>query len=248
MILIFGSTHDDVLYFENKLRNKTKEDLFGQYSYVTGTMFSQKVGVVYGGYTHYLSTAIISHIIAKNYVVLVINVGKCSAYGGDFKTGDIVISRQAYLAEVNQTGIKDAILGQVPSCPQMFVTDTYVLDLLNTCVNKIIRKSAAKIATFVSLEKIVHKTSDLDKIAASNGVIFGNKDDVVIDSVTGGIALASYLNNIPFVSINVIEKRIDEVTSISSYVEVLKHYTDVGKAVTSFVGEISRNEIVGGNK
>lgn len=246
MILIVGSTHDDVLYFESKLRNKTEETILGQYPLIVGTMFSQKVGVVYGGYTNYLSTAIVSHILAKNYIVLVINVGKCTAFANDLKAGDIVVSRQAYLAEVNQVGIKNAILGQVPSCPQSYVTDAYVLDLMTGCINKVIRKSAARPGTFISIEKVIHSFKDLESITSSNGVIFGNKNDVVIDSCTGGVALACHLNDVPYISVEVVDGNIDEKRTITSYVDVLKRYSDIGKAVTSFIGEISRNEVLNG--
>ena len=249
MILIYGSTRDDVSYFETRIQNKKEETIFGKYKYLTGTMSSQKVGVAYGGYTNYLSTAIISTVLAKNVdIVLVINVGKCSAYGEELKTGDIVISRQAYLAEVNQVGIKDAILGQVPTCPQIFATDAYVLELLNNCVNKIIKKNNSKIGTFMSMEKILHKREDFDKISTSNGVILGNKEDVVFDSCTGGVALSCYLHNIPYISIEVVENRIDEAPSISNYVKVIEHYLDIGKAVASFIGEISRNDVIIGNE
>ena len=248
MILIVGSTHDDVLYFESKLRNKTEETLLGKYPFYTGTMFSQKVGVIYGGYTNYLSTALVSTILAKNYVVLVIGVGKCTAYVDDLVAGDIIVSKQTYLAEVNQIGIENAILGQVPTCPQFYTTDPYVLSLMTDSINKILKKSAAKTGTYISIEKIVHSKKDILSISSANGVIFGNKDDIVIDSCTGGVALASFLNGVPYVSVEVVDGKMDEKRTVSGYVDVLKRYSDLGKAVTSFIGEISRNEVIIGNK
>ena len=98
------------------------------------------------------------------------------------------------------------------------------------------------------MEKILHKREDFDKISTSNGVILRNKEDVVFDSCTGGVALSCYLNNIPYISIEVVENRIDEAPSISNYVKVIEHYLDIGKAVASFIGEISRNDVIIGNE
>ena len=248
MILIVGSTHDDVLYFESKLRNKSEELLFGKFPYVVGTMFSQQIGVVYGAYTNYLSSIITSTILAKNYVVLVINVGKCSAFSPSINSGDIVISRQAFLGEVNQVGVEDAILGQVPTCPPFYTPDAYVLQLMNECFNKIVKKSILKFGTYISIEKNVNSKEAMAKISSNSGIVFGNKDDIVVDCVTGGVALATYLQNIPFISVEVVDGQIDQKRSISHYVEVLKQYSDLGKAVTSFIGEISRNEVISGSR
>ncbi len=248
MILIIGSTHDDVLYFESKLRNKSEETILGQFTLMVGTVFSQKVGVIYGGYTNYLSALIVNTILAKNYVVLVINVGKCTTCVDDIRGGDIVISKQAYLGEVNQIGVENAILGQVPTCPQSYVTDTYVLQLMIESMNKILKKGGSKNATFISIEKTIHSRKDLEAISSAGGVIFGNKNDLVVDSSTGGVALACYLNKIPFVSVGVVAGNIDQNRTVSQYVEVLKRYSDLGKAVTSFIGEISRNEVISGNR
>lgn len=246
MILIFGSTHDDVSYFEDQLKNKATEKIFGKYDLLTGTMFNQNVGIIYGGFTNYISVAIVSRIIAKNYVVLVINVGKGSAYGDGLKNGDAVISRQVYLGEVNQTGIQDAILGQIPRCPQSFVVDPYILETLNNSLNKVVRKNNTKIGTYVSVEKVLHSPKDLEGITSSSGVIFGHKEDVIVDSVTGGIALACYLNDTPFISIEIVEKHIGEESTVNSLINVINRYSEIGKAVTSFIGEITSNSVIGG--
>ena len=249
MILIVGSTYHDVLYFENKLRDVNKETILGKYELQIGTLFSQQVGVVYGGYTNYLSALIVGTILAnKPDIVLVINVGNCTTYVDDIKPGEIVVSKQAYLGEVNQIGIENAILGQVPTCPQVYLTDAYVLQLMMDSINKILKKSSFKVATYISIEKIVHSKNDLDSISSAGGVIFGNQNDIVIDSCTGGVAIASYLNKVPFISVEVVAGKIDENHSVSQYVEVLKRYSDLGKVVTSFIGEISRNEVISGNR
>ncbi|MCR5506108.1 MAG: hypothetical protein K6F07_03850 [Bacilli bacterium] len=246
MILIVGSHHDDVLYFESKLRNKKEELLFNQFPFVTGTMFSQNIGIVYGGYTNYMNALLVEHIIAKNYVVLVINVGKCSSISDEYNTGDIAVLRRIYLGEVNQIGVEGSSLGQIPKCPQYFTSDQYVLDLLTNAFNRTKNIKAIN-STFISMEKNVEKSEELQGISI-NGIFYGINKQLVLDSAAGGAALACYLNEIPFIAAKVIEKKVGDKSTIDGYVRLLKKYSDLGKAVTSFIGEISRNEVIIGEE
>ena len=248
MIVIIGNTHDDVLYFESKLRNKKEETILNKFPYITGTIFSQKVCVIYGGYTNYISASIVSSILAKNYVELVINVGRCTSCDDETKTGNIIVSNQTYLGEVNQIGIENAILGQVPTCPQFYPTDSYVLELMIDSINKVVKNVTFKPATIISIEKIVHYKKDIEGISSASGIVFGNNKGLVIDSSTGGIALSCYLNNIPYISVEVVDGKLDETITIDGYIDVLKRYSDIGKSITTFIGEISRKEIVARDK
>ena len=55
MIVILGSTHDDVLYFESVMTNRRDETLFDIYKLEYGTIFNQDVVLVYDVYTSYVS-------------------------------------------------------------------------------------------------------------------------------------------------------------------------------------------------
>ena len=247
MILLVGNHHDDVLYFESKLRNKKEELIFNQFPFVTGTMFSQNIGILYGGYTNYINSLLVQHIISKNYVILVINVGKCVSISGEYAKGDMAIARRIYLGEVNQLGIEHASLGQIPKLPQYFNSDPYVLDLITNSFNRISTIDNAPISTFISMEKNVENMEELQGISI-NGTFFGTTKNLILDNSAGGIALACYLNDIPFVATKVIEHKLGEKSTIDGYVKLLKKYSDLGKAVTSFIGEVSRNEVVTGRE
>lgn len=243
MILLVGSHHDDVLYFESKLRNKKEELIFDKFPFITGTMFSQNVGIVYGGYTNYINSLITEYILSKNYVVLVINVGRCVSISDEYSNGDIAICRRTYLAEVDQMGIENSSLGQIPKCPQYFSSDQYVLDLMNSSYNKISTLSRAITSNYISIEKNIKNIEELQNISL-NGMFFGLNRELVLDNSSGGVALASYLNNIPFIAVKVVERKLQEKSTVDSYIKLLKKYSDLGKIVTSFIGEVSRNEVI----
>ena len=225
MILLVGSHHDDVLYFESKLRNKKEELIFDKFPFVTGTMFSQNIGILYGGYTNYINTLLVEHIISKNYIVLVINVGKCVAISDDYARGDMAICRRVYLGEVNQLGVENSSLGQIPKLPQFFASDPYVLDLITKSFDRISTIDNAPVSNFISMEKNVENMEELQGISI-DGVFFGSNKNIVLDNSAGGISLACYLNDIPFIAAKVIEHKIGEKTTIDSYVKLLKRYSD----------------------
>ena len=63
MILIVGSQHDDILYFESVMSNKKTELILGQYTGTVGTIFNQGVVLVDQIKTNYVSSALILHLI-----------------------------------------------------------------------------------------------------------------------------------------------------------------------------------------
>ena len=247
MILLVGNHHDDVLYFESKLRNKKVEVLFDKFHFVTGTMFSQNIGILYGGYTNYLNALLVQHVISKNYTILVINVGKCTAVTNEYANGDMAICRRVYFGGVDMLGVENASIGQIPNLPPHFVSDPYVLNLITNSFNRISSIDNAPISTFISLDKKVQNIEELQDISIGD-MFFGTNKNIVIDNSAAGVALACYLHNIPFISAKVVEHKLGQKTSIESYVKLLKRYSDLGKAITSFIGEVSRNEVITGNE
>ena len=113
--------------------------------------------------------------------------------------------------------------------------------------NRISTIDNAPISTFISLDKIVQNMEELQDISI-DGMFFGTNKNLVIDNSAGGVSLACFLHNVPFIAAKVVEHKLGQKTSIESYVKLLKRYSDLGKAVTSFIGEVSRNEVITGNE
>ena len=245
MILIVGNNHDDVLYYESKLRNKTEEKLYNKFPFVTGTIFSQKIGIVYNVYTDYVSSMIVSEIIKTYYVLLVINVGRCQGLSHDMKVGEVAISRQVYLGEVALLDVNNSLLAQVPGFPQYHLCDHYVLNMMQDVFNRVSSKQNAHVAVFVSLEKYFDANNQIDYLT-KDGTMFGVNRYLVIDNTSGGIALACAIHDIPMISVKVIESYVGEKRTLTGYVNILKKYSEVGKSVTALIGEFSRNEVIVG--
>ena len=242
MILIIGSSHDDVLYFESKLRNKRTEMIYKKYKITFGTIFNQEIALVHEVYTSYLSSLLTAYVMQKYYVVLVLLVGKCVALFKDVRPGDVFLSRQIFFGDVNQYGKMDSSLGQIPTLPRFFSGDNYVLSVLETAFNNLSELIPYRFGTFITTNKIIKSEADVLPFSRDN-VYFGRKDALVFDSETGGAALSCYLAGVSFVSVKVVEHYIGEESTVDSYVEVLKRYSFVGKAISAAIGEITRNDV-----
>ena len=63
MIMIVGSQHDDILYFESVMSNKREEVALGKFKITIGTIFNQSVLLVDQAKTNYLSSALTLYLI-----------------------------------------------------------------------------------------------------------------------------------------------------------------------------------------
>ena len=244
MIMILGSTHDDILYFESVMVNKKSEMIFDKYKCQIGTIFNQEVILVWDLYTCYESSLITSYIIEKYFVILIFVVGKCIAFSDNLTGGDIAISRRIMIGDVNQVKEANVRLGQIPNFPHSFESDPEVIKYLTASVEK---RSFSKyeLCVIVSTNVIMDSRERIKNIEMG-GYVLGHNRNVVCDCTSGGVAIAGHLLKVPVISVKVVERGIDEKYSTETYLRVLKHYSDVGKSIVTCIGDIGRNDIIRG--
>lgn len=246
MILIIGSNRDDTLYFESALSNTRREQLFNRYDVVFGSIFKQDICVVSGVFTSYDSSAAITYLLNKYFIVLVFVVGKATAYSSDLQIGDIILSRRTYLADVDQVEESNTVIGQIPSFPPYFKTQN---DILEYTVKALEARTFAsyKIATFVSSNIAYTHLDQISSFSVENQM-FGHEQRLAFDSITGGVAVGCELYRTPFIAMKVIAREFGKRQSATNYSVVLKNYTAVGKAIITTIGDIGRNDIIRGDE
>lgn len=242
MILILGSTHDDILYFESVMNNKKEDKILNTYPLIFGTIFNQEVVIAYDIYTSYISSFVTSYIIQKYFIVLIFIVGKCVSYSKDVNAGEIAVSKRVILGDVDQVKEANVKLGQIPHLPRSLESSDEVIGYISSALEK---RSFARysIATFISSNRILEK-SEMIKPLMMNEYVLGHKTNIVFDCISGGAFLSATLYNIPVLAIKVSEKQIDEESTAENYISVLKQYSNVGRAVVTCIGDIGRNDIM----
>ena len=242
MILIMGSSHDDIVYFESIIKNKKEEIILNKYKATVGTIFNQAVMLLADVYTSYLSSVLATYIIDKYFVLLVFVVGKCQGGSKDLKLGDIAISRRIVFGDVNQTNIGSTQLCQIPNLPRVYDVQQDVLQTLETALSN--RTYARFVeANYVSSNVFYKNEEELKYIKEGDNVL-GFTESIVYDSESGGIALAGLLSNIPVIVIKAVGSFVGKKSTTDDYLLVLKQYASIGRAVVSTIGEFSRNDVV----
>ena len=242
MIMIVGSQHDDILYFESVITNKREEVVLGKFKVTIGTIFNQAVLLVDQVKTNYLSSALVLHIIEKYFVILVLVVGRCVAYTKDLKPLDIAISKQVILGDVDQVNEDNVKYGQIPGFDQVFDCSEDVISYLANAFEKR-TYSVYKNANYISTSIDLHRAGQAKNMVEFDHV-FGFDNNIVFDTNAGGVALACSLTKVPFVAIKVVERYFDKNSDVNTYLNAMKEYVNVGKALVTCIGDIGRNEII----
>ena len=244
MILIVGSQHDDILYFESVMSNKKTELILGQYTVTVGTIFNQGVVLVDQIKTNYVSSALILHLIEKYFIFLIFNVGRCVAYTHDIKPLEIALSQRIVAGDVDQINEDDVKFGQIPGFEQVFNCQKDVISYLSDAFEK---RTYSKIivSNYVSTSVEYHRASQVDHLKECEHLL-GFSSNIVLDTNSAGMALAASLKKVAFVSVKVVERYIDGTKDINTYLKALKEYTNVGKAVVTCIGDIGHNEVIEG--
>ena len=242
MIMIVGSQHDDILYFESVMSNKREETVLEKYKVTIGTIFNQSVILVDQVKTNYLSSSLILYLIEKYYVILVFNVGRCVAYTHDLKPGDIAISKRILAGDVDQVNEDNVKMGQIPGFEQIFVCQDDVISYLKGAFEKR-TFSTYHISNYVSASVDYHRAEQVTNLKECEHIM-GFNTNIVFDCNSAGIALAASLMKVAFVSVKVVERYLDGQNDIQTYLKALKEYTNIGKALVTCIGDIGRNDVI----
>ena len=242
MIMIMGSQHDDILYFESVISNKKEEVVLGKFKVTIGTIFNQAVLLVDGIKTNYLSSALTLYLIEKYFVILVLAVGRCVSFSPDIKPLEIAISKNIIAGDVDQVNEENVKMGQIPGFEQVFESSKDVIEYLFNAFEKR-TFSTYKVANYVSTSVDIHNVYQISGIREFDHIL-GFESGVVFDCNSAGIAMAASICKVPFVSVKVVERRITDKNDINTYLSSLKEYINIGKAIVTCIGDIGSNEVI----
>ena len=246
MILIIGSTHDDLLYFESVMTRRREEKLFDHYRLVFGNIFNQEVCLVEGVYSNYVSSMVTMTLIQKYYVILVFAVGRCTALTRNWKKGDIAISRYTITGDVDLMLESESRLGQIPGCPASYASQDDIVGYFTEQADRRIDASFHH-ATYISTSSSYASRTQLDAMLSGDRA-FGTNENLVMDNALGGIGVACHFGHVPFLGVKVVSRFLDEPYTVEEYAVTLRKYIDLGKAVVSTIGDIGRNDLLGGQE
>lgn len=244
MILIIGSNHDDILYFDTIISNRRKEKILDIFDATFGTILNQEVVVLSDVFSNYLSSSLVSYIIQRYFVVLTIVVGRCITVNNDNKVGDIIISREIILGDVDQVSERQVKLGQIPGLPLRLRVDDNVVNYLSKAFEEK-TDSDAKVETYISTNQSYTLESEMDLFRFGDRLMSSERN-FVIDNILGGAAVSCYLTKVPCVGVKVVERVLGKKNLIDNYLKVVQKFSAVGKAIVNVINDIGRRDVIGG--
>ncbi len=215
MILIIGTTKDDILYFKNRMRVKEEGQITKNYPYFVGKLANKNVCLAYTGFSNIASSAVTSFMLTEFKPYLVIMTGAASTLNNKAKQKDLFISERVYLGDVDLSSYSDELkFGQIKNLPPFFSCDEDYIKMLETINSKtenlhLLRGPLISTNTFYNDQKLASKVIK-DK--------FGNIESMTaFDTEAGGVAATCAIYEVPFLMLKVINYHIgDELEFISS--------------------------------
>ena len=241
MIVIIGETHDDILYFDSVVANRREETILNRYKISLGTIFSQEVLIICEQFTSLIASSVLMHIFSQYYVDLVISVGRCMTVSKSIKSGDVIVSRNVIDANVDLSMYNDVALGQIPGFDRNFMVQDDILEYMSQGLTRRTNVDY-HIATFLSTDNM--SPYMLEILKQRESVFAMDNELMVVDHNSAGIAIASFLRNVPFVVVKVAENNLAQVNNLDTYSNVLSKYIDLGKAVISTINDIGRSDVL----
>jgi adenosylhomocysteine nucleosidase len=196
MILVIGSTEDDILYLSNKMIVHRREKLADKIPVYVGKYSRQDIVVTYCKNTMMMSSLITGVLIEKYDPYLVINIGSAYSISKKLKQGDLFIAERIYLGQVDLTPFGRLKYGQVPGATNFYHSENMCLNILETSNNRHANIRMHR-GFILSTNQFFTKKESTDKII--NKHFPKIVDLITLDTESGGIAVACDFYDVPLV-------------------------------------------------
>ena len=127
MILLLGTTTDDILYIQKKMNVTEKGALKGDHFYYVGIYGGKEICLTHTGNSNIISAVIASYMIRKFDPYLVIAIGSCSSASKDLKQGDLFVAERVYIGNLDYKSFQERHFTEAVHMSPYYVTeDTYI--------------------------------------------------------------------------------------------------------------------------
>lgn len=215
MILLLGTTPDDILYIKNRMIMSEKGALKGQHFYYVGHYAGKEICMTYTGNSNLMGAVIASYMIRKFDPYLVIAIGSCSSASEGLHQGDLFIAERVYIGDIDYNSFEDKMFTSALHMSSYYITeDMYLrhLERLNSASSnyRLVR------GPLIAANKFFTKKEEADAlIAAQENFLVGK---VAFDTEMGGIVTCSRFYEVPWILIKSINYEIGKDDQLLSHV------------------------------
>lgn len=239
MILIIGTTQDDIIYYKNRMRIKEEGRISDKYPYYVGRLANKDVCLTYTGFSNLASGVVTSHMIAKFMPYLVIITGAVSTLNAKAKQSDLFIAEKVFLGDVDLRSYEEVKYGQIKNLPSFFSCDDDYIKLIETINSRtenlhLLRGPLISTNTFYNNAKVAN---DVLKEHFSN-----IESMTAFDTEAGGVAVACAIYSVPFLLLKVVSYHVGDerefITSLRKSIEAQPH---IGYVIETLLEELTHS-------
>ncbi len=211
MIGIIGAMEEEVEILKSSIENRETIQI-AHVIFYRGNIEDKQVVLAQSGIGK-VNAAITATLLINEFKPdLIINTGSAGSVDSELNIGDIIISNKVYYHDVNATafGYK---LGQVPSMPEFYETDSKLIDLAKSSIEQLdLNGIVGEVATGDSFIGSI----DQRKVIKSN---FPTAS--VVEMEAGAIAQTCYQYNVPIIVTRAVSDLADKESDVT-FEEFLK--------------------------
>ncbi|MFC6402727.1 5'-methylthioadenosine/adenosylhomocysteine nucleosidase [Mammaliicoccus sciuri] len=211
MIGIIGAMEEEVEILKSSIENRETIQI-AHVIFYKGNIEDKQVVLAQSGIGK-VNAAITATLLINEFKPdLIINTGSAGSVDRELNIGDIIISNKVYYHDVNATafGYK---LGQVPSMPEFYETDSKLIDLAKSSIEQLdLNGIVGEVATGDSFIGSI----DQRKVIKSN---FPTAS--VVEMEAGAIAQTCYQYNVPIIVTRAVSDLADKESDVT-FEEFLK--------------------------
>ncbi len=215
MILLLGTTTDDILYIKNRMKVTEKGALKGSHYYYVGEYAGKEICITHTGNSNLMSAVISSYMIRKFDPYLVIAIGSCSSVSDGLKQGDLFISERVYLADIDYDSFEDRMFTSALHMSSYYVTeDMYLkhIERLNSASGnyRLVR------GPLISVNKFYTNKKDAEKEKKAHKNFLGGL--TAFDTEMGGIVTCCRFYEVPWILLKAINYEVGKDEQLLSHV------------------------------
>ncbi len=211
MIGIIGAMEEEVEILKSSIENRETIQI-AHVIFYKGNIEDKQIVLAQSGIGK-VNAAITATLLINEFKPdLIINTGSAGSVDNELNIGDIIISNKVYYHDVNATafGYK---LGQVPSMPEFYETDSKLIDLAKSSIEQLdLNGIVGEVATGDSFIGSI----DQRKVIKSN---FPTAS--VVEMEAGAIAQTCYQYNVPIIVTRAVSDLADKESDVT-FEEFLK--------------------------
>lgn len=215
MILLIGTTPDDILYYQNRMKLTATGEIQQGHPYYIGTFAGKEIALTYTGNSNLMSAVIASFMVKKFEPYLVIMIGSLYSADEGLKQGDLFIAERLYMGDVDYASFEDLHFSQALHMSSYYTTDDQYIKYIEILNSQAYNLKLVR-GPLISMNKFFVNLKDTKKVVDAQDNYLGGA--TAFDTEAGGVVAACNFMQTPWLLLKAVSYEIGQDNQLISFV------------------------------